>query len=55
MLFFRAVSSIGGPQLTKWDGEISRISDTNKTKCSKTVATFLENAGQRELLMQVDM
>jgi len=48
----RALSSISGPQLAKWDQEVSVLLDQVIVNSCNTVVNFLENAGQRVLLGQ---
>ncbi|XP_023332658.1 serine/threonine-protein kinase SMG1 [Eurytemora carolleeae] len=51
-LYNRATASVSGPQLSKWDQEAGRLLEQNQILSSRTVSTFLENAGQREQLAQ---
>jgi len=48
----RALSSISGPQLAKWGQEVAVLLEQANISSCNTVCTFLENAGQRELLGQ---
>merc|ERR550539_1808202 len=50
VLHQRARASISGPQLAKWGGETRVL--VEQVHSAATVQTFLENAGQRELLGQ---
>ena len=48
----RALSSISGPQLVKWGQEVTMLLEQVGISSCNTAVTFLENAGQRELLGQ---
>ena len=48
----RARASISGPQLAKWGSETRALVEQVNLNSAATVQTFLENAGQRELLGQ---
>ena len=50
VLHQRARASISGPQLAKWGGETRVL--VEQVSSAATVQTFLENAGQRDLLGQ---
>ena len=52
VLHQRALASVSGPQLAKWGGECSGLVESVSMSSSLAVTTFLENAGQRELLGQ---
>ena len=41
-----------GPQLAKWAGEVASLQEATRQGAAPTVAAFLENAGQRDLLAQ---
>ena len=53
-LYNRAATSVSGPQLAKWDADVGRLAEANQVVSCRTVSTFLENAGQRELLAQYE-
>ena len=48
----RAIASVSGPQLGKWLVELGRLQAAGRQASSPTVGSFLEGAGQRELLGQ---
>ena len=50
VLHQRARASISGPQLAKWGGETRALVEQVNVNSAATVQTFLENAGQRDLL-----
>ena len=53
VLHQRALASVSGPQLAKWGQEAaSLVAECANIRSSATVTTFLEQAGQRELLAQ---
>ena len=48
----RALGAVQGPQLSKWGAEVAVLQEHCRLASAPTVAAFLENAGQRELLGQ---
>ena len=55
VLHQRALSSISGPQLAKWGQEMSALLEhvmSRGASSAASITSFLENAGQRELLCQ---
>jgi hypothetical protein len=48
----RALGAVAGSQLAKWAGEVAGLAEHCHRPSAPTIATFLENAGQRELLGQ---
>ena len=46
------MSTLAGPQLTKWAGEVASLQEATRQGAAPTVAAFLEGAGQRDLLAQ---